>query len=165
MKKLLFALFLIAGGATISSSANAQVSININIGNQPAWGPTGYDYVQYYYLPDINAYYDVARAQYIYLNRKRWVYARQLPTRYRNYNIYNSYKVVVNRANPYRNNAMDFRAYGKYKGVHNQPMIRDAHEQKYFINKGNRYHDQYNNKRQNKRNDWDNHNNRNNRGR
>lgn len=143
MKKLLFIAFLAIGSLTLANRANAQLSISINIGSQPAWGPTGYDYVQYYYLPDINAYYNVSAAQYIYLNRGRWVFAKALPRQYASFDIYNSYKVVVNRADPYRNNAADVRAYSKYKGVHNQTVIRDAHEQKYYVNKGNKYHNQW----------------------
>lgn len=41
------------------NNAKAQVSLNINIGSQPVWGPTGYDHVDYYYFPDIDAYYYV----------------------------------------------------------------------------------------------------------
>ena len=46
MKKLIIAIFLLTG-IVATKEANAQVSVNINIGNQPAWGPTGYDYVNF----------------------------------------------------------------------------------------------------------------------
>ena len=43
--------------------AKAQINLHININQQPVWGPTGYDHVDYYYLPDINAYYNVPSRQ------------------------------------------------------------------------------------------------------
>ncbi|MDE1190808.1 MAG: hypothetical protein PW786_01480 [Arachidicoccus sp.] len=143
MKKLLLCVLLIGGCFFYQNSAKAQVSVNINIGTQPAWGPTGYDYVQYYYLPDINVYYNVSKHMFIYLSNGRWLSGRNLPTRYNNYDLYNSYKVVVNRSRPYRNNDQDKRMYEKYKGGnHNQEVIRDAHDKKYFVNKENKYHSQ-----------------------
>lgn len=61
MKKVLL-LLLISLGYLSQESAHAQIRINanINIGNQPLWGPVGYDYVDYYYMPDI----DVPATQY-----------------------------------------------------------------------------------------------------
>jgi hypothetical protein len=33
----------------VSSSIQAQVSVNLNIGTAPAWGPSGYAAAEYYY--------------------------------------------------------------------------------------------------------------------
>ena len=77
------------------SQMNAQVSVNVNIGSPPSWGPAGYTDVRYYYLPDIDTYYDVSTGQYIYINNGGWVRATTLPVVYRNYNLYNGYKVVL----------------------------------------------------------------------
>ena len=139
MKKGFIATSIVLCGLSFQQ-ASAQISVNINIGSQPAWGPTGYDYVQYYYLPDINCYYDVARSQYIYPQGNHWGFASRLPGKYRNYDIYNSYKVVVNRANPYRDNRTDITAYGRYKGQRGQEIIRDSRDKKYFVNRGNKYY-------------------------
>jgi hypothetical protein len=95
--------------------------------------------VNYYYLPDINAYYNVVTAQYIYLLNNRWHFASTLPGYYRNYNIYNSYKVVVNRKNPYQNNKYDIEHYGMYKGHSPQPMLRDNNAYRAMRNNGNHY--------------------------
>lgn len=43
----------------VASTTQAQVSVNVNIGTPPVWGPVGYTNMEYYYLPDIEAYYDV----------------------------------------------------------------------------------------------------------
>jgi hypothetical protein len=50
----------------VSSSIQAQVSVNLNIGTAPAWGPSGYAAAEYYYLPDVQAYYDVRASLFVY---------------------------------------------------------------------------------------------------
>lgn len=135
MKKLLFALFLVAA-VTSADKAAAQVNINVNLGRQPAWGPTGYDYVNYYYLPDLDVYYSVPRRQFVYPNGNQWVYANTLPSRYGNYDLYRGYKVVINDENPFRH-AADYRSkYGRYKNWNGarQPVIRDHHDERYKNN-------------------------------
>jgi hypothetical protein len=52
-------LVLIAA-VLLSSTVDAQISVSVsfNIDRQPIWGPTGYAHVEYYYLPDIEVYYE-----------------------------------------------------------------------------------------------------------
>ncbi|MGZ9736487.1 hypothetical protein [Flavobacterium sp. GNP002] len=116
-------LKLIIAGIILFASANtmqAQVSVNVNIGSPPAWGPVGYSSVDYYYLPDIQAYYDIRATQFIYFGGGKWIRSRNLPTQYRNYNLYNGYKVVLNDyhgSSPYSNfNTHKVRYYKGYKG-------------------------------------------------
>jgi hypothetical protein len=80
----------------IAGSVSAQVSVNVNIGSPPAWGPSGYAETEYYYLPDVQAYYDIRASQFIYFGNGNWVRSRYLPRQYRNYDLYNGYKVVLN---------------------------------------------------------------------
>lgn len=149
MKKFIFAVLVIAG-FSLAQNANAQVRININIGNQPAWGPVGYDYVRYYYLPEYNAYYDVMGEQFIYPNRRGWAYGRSLPASYGRVNLYNTYKVVVNRNyEPYRDNRSDIRDYSRYRNSHNQVVIRDSRDYKYYESRYHPKHKEWNNKRNN----------------
>jgi hypothetical protein len=126
MKKILLAV--VFGVASLSSiNTQAQVSVNINIGSQPQWGPAGYDHVDYYYLPDIDTYYNVPNKQYIYLNNGNWVFNNSLPSRYRNYDLYNSYKVVINSSKPYLSHKVHVKEYSKYKGYKGkQRVIRDS---------------------------------------
>ena len=79
----------------LSNLTTAQVSVNLNIGSPPAWGPAGYDEVEYYYLPDVETYYDVRASRFIYYNGSTWIRAKYLPRRYRGYDLYNGYKVVL----------------------------------------------------------------------
>lgn len=129
MKKLILTS-LIAGALIISKpvSTQAQISVNVNIGSQPAWGPSGYNHVDYYYLPDIESYYDVSTNQYIYQDGGRWIFANNLPPRYRGYDLYSGYKVVVNRPKPYLNFSRDRVSYGRYKNWSGtrQPMLRES---------------------------------------
>ncbi len=128
MKKLLlpfavFGLMIVAG----SSQAQVRVGLHVNIGSQPAWGPAGYDYAEYYYLPDINVYYHIPQRQFVYLDRGRWIFAASLPQHYGHFDLYRGYKVVVNDPNPwlrndyYRVHYASYRGYGK-----KQLVLRDA---------------------------------------
>ena len=76
-------------------TTKAQVSVNVNIGSPPSWGPVGYSEVQYYYLPDVEAYYDVQTSMFIYYGGGVWIRRSHLPTRYRYYDLYSGYKVVL----------------------------------------------------------------------
>jgi hypothetical protein len=73
----------------------AQVSVNIKIGVPPPWGPVGFSSVHYYYLPDVEAYYDVQSSMFIYFGDGKWIHRSYLPGRYRNYDLYGGYKVVM----------------------------------------------------------------------
>lgn len=113
--------YLLIGIAFLSfSHSHAQLSVNVNIGTPPAWGPSGYDDVRYYYLPDIETYYDVNTSNYVYISNGRWTRTRSLPTIYRNYDLYNEYKVVLTDYRgdrPYDNFKTHKVKYGKgYKG-------------------------------------------------
>jgi len=111
-----------------NAAAQVRVSVNVNIGTQPQWGPVGYDHVDYYYMPDIDAYYYVPRQQYIYLDGGRWIFAASLPARYGSYDVYRGYKVVVNEPQPYRHCEVYRERYGRYKGHYGEQVcIRDHH--------------------------------------
>ena len=79
----------------LASLGKAQVSVSLNIGSPPPWGPVGYTDVRYYYLPDVQAYYDVQSSMFIYQRGGAWVHRTYLPSRYRNYDLYGGYKVVM----------------------------------------------------------------------
>lgn len=67
----------------------------------PQWAPDYYSGVRYYYLPDIEVYYDLSLSEFIYLNNGRWMYSRILPSVYSYYDLYSGYVVVLN-LNVYR---------------------------------------------------------------
>ena len=133
MKKTTFIVaFLFTGFVFNTATAQVNVSFKANIGVQPVWGPVRYNHVEYYYMPDIDVFYYVPNRQYIYRQRGRWVYASALPYRFHNYDVYNGYKVVINDRYPYRHADMYRTKYAQYKGHHDQEIIRNSHESKYF---------------------------------
>jgi hypothetical protein len=122
----------------VSSLTQAQVSVNVNLGAPPAWGPVGYSNVQYYYLPDVQAYYDIPASQFIYIQNGNWHRSKYLPGPYRSYNLYNGYKVVLNDyhgSKPYANfNSHKVKYYKGYKG---KPQKNIGKNPNYKSNNGN----------------------------
>lgn len=140
MKKLVFLIGML--GTLSWNSVNAQVSVNVNfnIGSQPVWGPAGYNYARYYYMPDYDIYYDVTRRVFIYPRHGRWVTVTTLPAVYRNVNLYNTYKVVINDASPWQRGNVYRVKYKTYKGRSGQAVIRDSRDEKYYIIKEHPQH-------------------------
>ncbi|OKS88867.1 hypothetical protein [Mucilaginibacter polytrichastri] len=130
MKKILFVAVLLVSSLTVKL-ADAQISFSLNIGSQPAWGPTGYDHAEFYYMPDIDTYYDVPNHQYVYLSGSRWIRSGALPPRYANYDMYHGYKAVINSPSPWRNAVTYRNKYAGYRGRHDQAVIRDSRDQRY----------------------------------
>ncbi|MFV8345744.1 hypothetical protein [Flavobacterium sp. ZB4P13] len=139
-------LKLIIAGIILLVSSNtmqAQVSVNVNIGSPPAWGPVGYSAVDYYYLPDVQAYYDIRATQFIYFGGGKWIRSRNLPYQYRNYNLYNGYKVVLtdyHGSRPYSNfNTHKVKYYKGYKGKPQKSIGSNrSHNNKVYKNKGDK---------------------------
>ena len=125
MKKLLYFTLLI-GGLIISKTSEAQINVNINIGSQPLWGPVGYDYVRYYYIPAIDVYYNVDSRRYTYYHGNRWVTKSSLPTRYRNFDLYRTHKVVINDRNPWKNHRHHRNEYSHNHASYNHSVLRDV---------------------------------------
>jgi len=125
-------LFFIAG------QVEAQVAVNVNIGTPPAWGPVGYTNVDYYYLPDVEAYYDIRASQFIYFGNGRWIRNAYLPGPYRNYDLYRGYKVVLTDyrgRSPYVNFKSHKVKY--YKGYKGKPQKSIGYNNKYRGNDHN----------------------------
>jgi hypothetical protein len=127
---LLLSAFLIS--AMSFNEAKAQVSFSLNIGSQPLWGPTGYNHVEYYYLPDIDAYYYVPQRQFVYNQGGRWIFSTSLPPRYRNFDLYSGYKVVINEPRPYLRHNIYRQRYITYRGRRNQAIIRNSNDERYY---------------------------------
>ena len=138
---IIFALFL----SCVFSASYAQlhVSVNFNFFTQPAWGPTGYDYVDYYYIPAIDVYYSVPLQCFYYENRGHWVHSEYLPERYHDFDLYRSYKVVVNERDPWRRDKYYKDKFYRFRDRHNQAVIRDSKDPKYFENKYHPMHKEW----------------------
>lgn len=124
MKKFIYLTAIISAFVFISP-AEAQINVSINIGSQPQWGPVGYDYARYYYMPEVDVYYDVVNRRYTYYQGNRWVTKSRLPGRYKHVDLYRTYKVVINSSSPWRQHRNHRNDYGRYAGDRNQHIIRD----------------------------------------
>ncbi|HEV7230200.1 MAG TPA: hypothetical protein VGO45_02665, partial [Bacteroidia bacterium] len=64
----------------------------------PPWAPPYryQDRVRYYYLPDMECYYDVYAGQYVYYNGFEWLHSPYAPPAYAGYDMYNGSVVVLN---------------------------------------------------------------------
>lgn len=133
MKVLIGLLFLTT---LILKDSQAQSKAANNISNQPVWGPIGYNYARFYYLPELDMYYDVNQRNYIYQENKQWIYINHLPNRFRNYDLFKGYKVVLNNDHPFQNNANHIIKYKSYKNNHQQAAIIYSNDKKYHVIKG-----------------------------
>jgi len=128
----------------VYTSANAQVKACIfcatNITDQPSWGPAGYQFVYFYYIPEIEVYYYVPQHQFTYKKDGYWVTSTTLPLKYAAFNFYRAYKVVMNAdgTEPYLEHNQNKVQYAAYKSKHDQPVNRDNEEYKQARQKGDK---------------------------
>lgn len=61
----------------------------------PPWGPVGYTDVRYYYLPDVESYYDIYASQFVVNTNDEWLHKKRLPSPNKNYDLYDGYKIVM----------------------------------------------------------------------
>ena len=90
-------LYMLAALLAAAFNTQAQVAVKVDrtYGISPKWAPTAPAKVNYYYLPDIETYYDVPAQRYIYLNNGTWTRTSVLPTRYRGYDLYKGRTVFL----------------------------------------------------------------------
>ena len=139
MKKMFIVMSVLLASAYLNSS-KAQIGFSINIGAQPSWGPTGYDHVEYYYIPDIQSYYYVPAHQFIYMNGGHWTFSNELPPRYRGFDLFHSHKEVINEPQAYLHYAEHRKAFDHFRGdIHGQTFIRDSRDNRYM----DHWHDQH----------------------
>ena len=119
-KLILVGMFLF-----LASTTQAQVDVNVQIGVPPPWGTVSHG-ERYYYLPDVQVYYDMRSSMFIYQSGFMWVHRSTLPRRYRNYDLYKGYKVIVN---DYHGD----RPYSNFK-VHRNKYRRGYHGEEQHIN-------------------------------
>jgi hypothetical protein len=144
-KILAFATVLFLAGS--AGTVQAQISVHFNIGMAPSWGPSGYSDVQYYYLPDVQAYYDVPSSMFIYYEGGSWIRRSYLPYKYRNYDLYHGYKVVLKDYHgntPYMHYDQHRNTYAKGYQQGSQRTIGGRPENVSYNNKGHDVNNQSN---------------------
>jgi len=139
MKTLIFIVVVCSLSFTTSFAQTpykSNAEFESNIANQPIWGPVGYNHVEYYYLPEIDAYYFVPKHRFIYAKGGQWKSRSNLPARHEGYNMFNTSKIVINEQTPYLNH-MDYevRALYAWNDHSTKQSIRDSHNPIYFENR------------------------------
>jgi hypothetical protein len=155
MKKIAL-LSAIALSGLFYTSANAQIlQIGLHLGGgrpvvqaslqTPVIAASYTSADDYYYLPDVDAYYSVAEESYYYNNGINWVSAAYLPGEYRNYDWRNSRRYEVRAYRPYMNHNVyrtkyrgnDFN-WGRYNDRNNYANRNDRREERpRFDNRNN----------------------------
>lgn len=153
--KNIFYLTLIVLGVGFAQPSEAQVRVNVNIGSQPLWGPVGYDFVRYYYMPEIDVYYNVSNRKYTYYQGNRWVTKSKLPGRYKKFDLYRTYKVVMNDRDPWHRHGNHRNQYGRYAKNYSQVVHRDRGNRRGHYEKHDRRDDRHKNHKINKRSKYD----------
>jgi hypothetical protein len=95
LKFLLSAILFIAFGAAQAQVEKTTTTSTTTTTSLPDWGVAGSDNARYYYLPDIETYYDIRAKDYVYMNNGKWIRSTELPVTYKDYDLYNGYKVVL----------------------------------------------------------------------
>ena len=73
------------------------VSAGVSYAN-PEWAPPYSAGVRYYYLPDIETYYDLSNNDFVYMDDGQWRFSASLPGMYDGYDLYNGFEIALNRS-------------------------------------------------------------------
>ncbi|MDB5233548.1 MAG: hypothetical protein JWR44_541 [Hymenobacter sp.] len=151
LPKFLCTVLLSAVALAAAPAAQAQVGVNINIG-APQWGPPVPTGTQFYYIPEIDGYYDLYAQQYIVFQDGYWV---PLPQLY-GYDPYQFHPVVIAyrgrepwRQLDYYHSRYAYRPYqsyglggGGYQGGYGRPGYARGNDNRGYDNRGNDNHGQ-----------------------
>lgn len=143
---------------------SAQFSVSLNLGSRPQWQNQNHynNDLRYYYLPEIEAYYDVNSEVYIYNGPRGWVRTAYLPEYCRDYDVNRGYKVAINyrgnspytnfnsdREKSYRNNNRNYREeYYRPQYQRRNDYVEVSNQGRY--NNGYNNHNYYKNERRNR---------------
>lgn len=139
MKKITL-LSALAISSLFYNTAKAQIHLGLHIvtpnvrivAQTPVYTEQAAYADDYYYLPEVDAYYSVAEQCYYYNNGGSWISAAYLPGEYRNYDWRSARRIEVREHRPYMN--ADFYR-SRYRGnVTNWGQYNDRNV---YANRGN----------------------------
>lgn len=144
MKKLVIVSAIVMSGF-IYKAADAQIGVhfNINLGARPvivAPAPV-YSNADFYYLPDVEAYYSVNQHSYYYQDGGSWITAAFLPGRFHDYDWAHARRFAVNEPRPYLHNDVYRARYGGLQGRRDW-NYRDDHNTRVYADRDRVDHDQ-----------------------
>jgi hypothetical protein len=152
MKKLILMSAIVLGGLSYKT-ADAQIGIHVNLGfGTPvvATTPVVNDYDDdYYYLPDVDAYYSVPEQCYYYYNGDSWETAAYLPG-YRDFDWRSARRYEIRAAHPYMRNDFYRERFGGQARVWAEGRGRE-HFDNGGWGRGHDFHQSYENRGWNER--------------
>lgn len=95
LKRSVLAILLVMSLFELSSCDVSSILTTTQYGT-PSWAPSYSSGVRYYYLPDIETYYDCSDQNFVYLQNGQWMFSYSLPAMYSNYDLFTGYVVVLN---------------------------------------------------------------------
>lgn len=96
MKTKLTLLTTLLFFALYTFDVHAQVNINVNVNTLPEWAPAEYiPETRYYYMPELEVYYDIPSKMYIYYHKNGWVRNKRLPKHYHKHSLNRYHKVSL----------------------------------------------------------------------
>jgi hypothetical protein len=95
LKKISIALIIIISLQGLTSCETTFIPAGPSYTN-PSWAPPYYPGVRYYYLPDIEVYYDLSDREFVYLANGQWLFSPTLPSVYATYDLYNGFIIALN---------------------------------------------------------------------
>ncbi|MCK9305613.1 MAG: hypothetical protein PHP30_08520 [Bacteroidales bacterium] len=110
---------LISGGCTVMShgvyDTSGRSGAYRNYQN-PHWAPPYHQGARYYYIPDIETYFDLSTGDFIFLYNGRWSYSRQLPSIYATFDLDNCFTIILNTSvfQPWRHHQYYISHYPRY---------------------------------------------------
>lgn len=132
--------------------SNAQISVNVNLGSRPQYHDRYENEVSYYFLPEIEAYFDIQAQVYIFNSPRGWVRSSYLPEYCRNYDINRGHRVALtyigytpyadfkfHKQKYYRENDRNYREeyyYNRNNGRNEYVTYSNYNDNKYYKNKG-----------------------------
>lgn len=129
-------LKLIIAGVMVFFSGILPAQVSVTIGTPPPWGPAEAPGIRFYYLPDIQMYFDVNTGEYIYSSGGSWIHTTVLPHAYRHYDFYNAYKVPLrdyHGERPWENHGDYHKNYpkGYHHGEHQKTFGERPHKEEH----------------------------------
>lgn len=95
LRKMGIAILILISLSGTTGCGTSFMSVGVQYTN-PSWAPPYHPGARYYYLPDIEVYYDLSGGEFVYLDNGRWMFAGSLPSLYSGYDLFNSFVVVLN---------------------------------------------------------------------
>ena len=78
-----------------TQAQNISVGININTAPREKVRYVEVESPSYYYYPEIETYFDVNSSVYIHFSNNSWVRTKNLPVRYREYDVKRGQRVMI----------------------------------------------------------------------